>query len=572
MTYAGRHGRADDAPHSPTRASAELLEVAQAWVDDDPDHDTRVELGEVIARAKTGEAEALADLAERFSGMLEFGTAGLRGALGAGPNRMNRAVVIRAAAGLTAYLEERDVEPFVVIGYDARHKSDVFAHDTAAVVVGAGGRAAVLPHTLPTPVLAFAIRYLGADAGVMVTASHNPPQDNGYKVYLGDGSQIVPPADADIAAHIARVRTVAEVRLADDGWETLGDDVVEAYVDATARIVSPDSPRDLNVVHTALHGVGSATLLDVFARAGFPAPTPVPSQQHPDADFPTVSFPNPEEPGAIDAALEVARAVRPDLVLANDPDADRCAVAVADDGSGGWRMLRGDEVGALLGAHILARGVPQDAVFANSIVSSRLLGAMAAKAGIRHEETLTGFKWIARVPGLRYGYEEALGYCVDPATVRDKDGVSASLLIAEMAAGLKAQGRTLGDVLDDLAVEHGIHATDSFSVRVADLALIGQVMGRLREQPPAAIAEIAVARADDLAAGSAALPPTEGLRYYLADGSRVIVRPSGTEPKLKVYLEVIEPVPDRPALAAAGERASARLAAIRDAMHGLTAL
>ena len=572
MTYAGRHGRADDAPHSPTRASAELLEVAQAWVDDDPDHDTRVELGEVIARAKTGEAEALADLAERFSGMLEFGTAGLRGALGAGPNRMNRAVVIRAAAGLTAYLEERDVEPFVVIGYDARHKSDVFAHDTAAVVVGAGGRAAVLPHTLPTPVLAFAIRYLGADAGVMVTASHNPPQDNGYKVYLGDGSQIVPPADADIAAHIARVRTVAEVRLADDGWETLGDDVVEAYVDATARIVSPDSPRDLNVVHTALHGVGSATLLDVFARAGFPAPTPVPSQQHPDADFPTVSFPNPEEPGAIDAALEVARAVRPDLVLANDPDADRCAVAVADDGSGGWRMLRGDEVGALLGAHILARGVPEDAVFANSIVSSRLLGAMAAKAGIRHEETLTGFKWIARVPGLRYGYEEALGYCVDPATVRDKDGVSASLLIAEMAAGLKAQGRTLGDVLDDLAVEHGIHATDSFSVRVADLALIGQVMGRLREQPPAAIAEIAVARADDLAAGSAALPPTEGLRYYLADGSRVIVRPSGTEPKLKVYLEVIEPVPDRPALAAAGERASARLAAIRDAMHGLTAL
>ena len=572
MTYAGRHGRADDAPHSPTRASAELLEVAQAWVDDDPDHDTRVELGEVIARAKTGEAEALADLAERFSGMLEFGTAGLRGALVAGPNRMNRAVVIRAAAGLTAYLEERDVEPFVVIGYDARHKSDVFAHDTAAVVVGAGGRAAVLPHTLPTPVLAFAIRYLGADAGVMVTASHNPPQDNGYKVYLGDGSQIVPPADADIAAHIARVRTVAEVRLADDGWETLGDDVVEAYVDATARIVSPDSPRDLNVVHTALHGVGSATLLDVFARAGFPAPTPVPSQQHPDADFPTVSFPNPEEPGAIDAALEVARAVRPDLVLANDPDADRCAVAVADDGSGGWRMLRGDEVGALLGAHILARGVPEDAVFANSIVSSRLLGAMAAKAGIRHEETLTGFKWIARVPGLRYGYEEALGYCVDPATVRDKDGVSASLLIAEMAAGLKAQGRVLGDVLDDLAVEHGIHATDSFSVRVADLALIGQVMGRLREQPPAAIAEIAVARADDLAAGSAALPPTEGLRYYLADGSRVIVRPSGTEPKLKVYLEVIEPVPDRPALAAAGERASARLAAIRDAMHGLTAL
>src|SRR6476661_6785591 len=283
MMYAGRHGRADDAPHSPTPASAELLEVAQAWVDDDPDHDTRVELGEVIARAKTGQAEALADLAERFSGMLEFGTAGLRGALGAGPNRMNRAVVIRAAAGLTAYLKATaKAEPFVVVGYDARRLSDVFARDTAAVVVGAGGRAAVLPHTLPTPVLAFAIRHLGADAGVMVSASHNPPQDNGYKVYLGDGSQIVPPADVEIAGQIARVAAVADVPLADDGWETLGDDVLDDYVDATAGVVAPDSPRDLSVVHTALHGVGSDTLRQVFERAGFPAPTPVPSQRQPD--------------------------------------------------------------------------------------------------------------------------------------------------------------------------------------------------------------------------------------------------------------------------------------------------
>src|SRR6478672_7797062 len=257
MTYAGRHGRADDAPHSPTRASAELLEVAQAWVDDDPDHDTRVELGKVIARARAGDAAAVADLAERFSGMLEFGTAGLRGALGAGPNRMNRAVVIRAAAGLTAYLEERDAEPFVVIGYDARHKSDVFAHDTAAVVVGEGGRAAVLPHTLPTPVLAFAIRFLGADAGVMVTASHNPPQDNGYKVYLGDGSQIVPPADADIAAHITRVRTVADIPRADDGWEVLGEQVVQDYLAAATAVVDPHGPRELTMVHTSLHGVGN---------------------------------------------------------------------------------------------------------------------------------------------------------------------------------------------------------------------------------------------------------------------------------------------------------------------------
>src|SRR6476469_8618438 len=314
MTYAARHGRGADSPSVSDAHAQELIDAAQAWVDDDPDHETRVELGAILAKAKKGKQSAIDELGDRFSGMLEFGTAGLRGALGAGPNRMNRSVVIRAAAGLTAYVKALKPEPFVVVGYDARKNSDVFARDTAAVVVGAGGRAAILPSPLPTPVLAYAIRFLGADAGVMVTASHNPPEDNGYKVYLGDGSQIVPPADADIAAHIARVRTVADVRLADDGWETLGDDVVEAYVDATARLVSPDSPRDLNVVHTALHGVGSATLLDVFARAGFPAPTPVPSQQHPDADFPTVYFPNPHEPGAIDAALEVARAVRPDPV------------------------------------------------------------------------------------------------------------------------------------------------------------------------------------------------------------------------------------------------------------------
>jgi phosphomannomutase len=570
MTYAGRHGRAEDATPSVEDIRAELTEAAQAWVDDDPDHETRLELGDVLVRAKGGDDAAVADLADRFAGMLEFGTAGLRGALGAGPNRMNRAVVIRAAAGLTAYLKERDAEPFVVIGYDARRNSDVFARDTAAVVVGAGGRAAVLPHTLPTPVLAFAVRHLGADAGVMVTASHNPPQDNGYKVYLADGSQIVPPADTGIAGHIARVRTLSDVPLADDGWETLSNDVLEAYLDATARIVAPGSPRDLSVVHTALHGVGSETLLAVFERAGFPAPRPVETQQHPDAAFPTVPFPNPEEPGAIDAALELAREMGPDIVLANDPDADRCAVAIADRGE--WRMLRGDEVGALLGAHLLERGVDREAVFANSIVSSRLLAAMARKAGIRHEETLTGFKWIARVEGLRYGYEEALGYCVDPATVRDKDGVSACLLMAEMAAGLKAQGRTLSDVLDDLAIAHGVHATDAFSVRVADLSQIGTVMDRLRQQPPGDIAGTKVERADDLSTGSEQLPPTDGLRYHLSDGSRVIVRPSGTEPKLKVYLEVIEPVSDDSGLPDARKRAAGRLSGISEAMRGLTAI
>ncbi|HBX82120.1 MAG TPA: phosphomannomutase, partial [Propionibacteriaceae bacterium] len=448
-----------------------------------------------------------------------------------------------------------------------------FARDTAAVVTAAGGRAVVLPHVLPTPVLAFAIRYLGADAGVMVTASHNPREDNGYKVYLGDGSQIVPPADALIAARIAAVESVAQVPLATDGWETLGPDVLDAYLDAVSGLVRPDAPRAVRVVHTSLHGVGNDTVVEAFARAGFPPPYAVASQSQPDPEFPTVVFPNPEEAGAIDAALELAREVGPDLVVANDPDADRCAIAVPDPaaaGGGGWRMLRGDEVGALLGAHLLSRGVAAGGVFANSIVSSRLLAAMAAAAGVAHEETLTGFKWIARVPGLAFGYEEALGYCVAPEVVRDKDGVSAALLVAEQAAELAAAGRSLLDVLDDLAVEHGVYATDAFSVRVSDLALMPALMERLRSAPPTEVAGVAVAQLDDLARGDGGLPPTDGLRFFLADRSRVIVRPSGTEPKVKVYLEAIEPVDGRDDLAAARQRAGTRLAAIRGAFEALT--
>lgn len=551
---------------------APLRAAARAWIDDDPDPRTRAELSAVLERAESGDAAARSDLDDRFQGLLQFGTAGLRGALGAGPHRMNRAVVIRAAAGLTAYHQtERAIpEPMVVIGYDARHDSDVFARDTAAVVVGAGGRASVLPRPLPTPVLAYAIRHLGADAGVMVTASHNPAQDNGYKVYLGDGSQIVPPADARIAAHLEAVVSVRDVRLADDGWETLGDDVQGDYVDAVCRVLAgpPNSgPRDLAVVHTSLHGVGDDTLRRVFEKAGFAAPQAVSTQAEPDPDFPTVVFPNPEETGALDAALALAAQVDADLVLANDPDADRCAAAVPDR-DGRWRMLRGDEVGALLGARILERGVPEGGVLASSIVSSRLLAAMAAAAGVRHEETLTGFKWIARVPGLVYGYEEALGYCVAPGVVRDKDGVSAALLLAELAADLRAQGRTLLDVLDDLAVQHGVHATDAFSVRVDDLAEITATVERLRREPPTRLGGSAVTTADDLAAGDGALPPTDGLRYLLADGSRVVVRPSGTEPKLKVYLEVIVPV--GPSLADARHTASLRLAAIRADLEALT--
>ncbi|MFC7491520.1 MULTISPECIES: phospho-sugar mutase [unclassified Knoellia] len=570
MSYAARHESAPTVPSEAGTENDELIAAARAWAADDPDPQTRAELEAVIDEAESGDAAAAADLLDRMSGLLQFGTAGLRGALGAGPNRMNRSVVIRAAAGLTAYLKKQSrAEPFVVIGFDARFNSDVFARDTAAVVVGAGGRASVMPRPLPTPVLAYAIRHLGADAGVMVTASHNPPQDNGYKVYLGDGSQIVSPSDVDIAAEIARIDRTLDVPLADDDWETLDEQVLESYLTHVVDVVSAESSRDLVVVHTALHGVGSETVARAFVAAGYAAPLPVPSQAQPDPLFPTVPFPNPEEPGAMDAALELAEQTDPDVVIANDPDADRCAVAVP--GPGGWRMLRGDEVGVLLGAHLLDRGVPADAVFANSIVSTRMLATVCRSVGIAHEETLTGFKWISRVPGLRYGYEEALGYCVDPGQVRDKDGVSAALVVAEIAASLKAAGGSISERLDELAVEHGVHATDAFSVRIEDLALLDQIMARLRAEPLSSVAGVEVSRVDDLAAGDGGLPPTEGLRYFLADDSRVIVRPSGTEPKLKVYLEVIEPVVDGD-LAGARSVATQRLAGIRADLEAATAL
>jgi phosphomannomutase len=549
---------------------AVLRSRVQTWVEDDPDPATAQELTNLLGAAEAGDAEALADLEDRFAGMLEFGTAGLRGALGGGPNRMNRAVVLRAAAGLTAYLQTEGgiPEPMVVIGFDARYNSDVFARDTAAVVVGGGGRASVLPRPLPTPVLAFAIRHLGADAGVMVTASHNPPQDNGYKVYLGDGSQIVPPTDAQIANHIAAIASVRDLPLADDGWENLGDEVQDAYVHRVAAMLPEGAETDVRVVHTALHGVGDDTVRRVFAAAGFPEPTTVATQAVPDPDFPTVSFPNPEEHGAIDAALAVAREVGPDVVIANDPDADRCAAAVLDHD--GWRMLRGDELGAIFFDACARRGLAPDAVVACSIVSSRLLAALATADGRRHVETLTGFKWIARVPGLGYGYEEAIGYCVAPDIVRDKDGVSAALLLAWYTAHLKAQGRTLLDILDDMAIQHGVYATDAFSVRVADLAEIPPVMERLRSAPPRELGTVLVSQVDDLARGDGGLPPTDGVRWFLADRSRVIVRPSGTEPKLKVYLEAVEPVgsPDR--LVAARRIAAQRLADLGTAMENLT--
>ncbi|CAL9456296.1 phospho-sugar mutase [Streptomyces sp. Tu 3180] len=531
----------------------DLIARAKAWLAEDPDADTREELARLI------DAGDHAELAARFGGTLQFGTAGLRGELGAGPMRMNRSVVIRAAAGLAAYLRKNGhAGGLVVIGYDARHKSADFARDTAAVMTGAGLRAAVLPRPLPTPVLAFAIRHLGAVAGVEVTASHNPPRDNGYKVYLGDGSQIVPPADAEIAAEIAAVASLTTVPRPTEGWETLDDAVLDAYLARTDAVLAEGSPRTARTVYTAMHGVGKDVLLAAFARAGFPAPDLVAEQADPDPEFPTVAFPNPEEPGAMDLAFAKARETEPDLVIANDPDADRCAAAVRDGDD--WRMLRGDEVGALLAAHLVRRGAT--GTFAESIVSSSLLGRIAGKAGLRHEETLTGFKWIARAEGLRYGYEEALGYCVDPDGVRDKDGITAALLLTELASVLKAGGRTLLDLLDDLAVEHGLHATDQLSVRVQDLSLIAAAMRRLRERPPAELAGLRVTAAEDLTRGTDRLPPTDGLRYTL-DGARVIVRPSGTEPKLKCYLEVVVPVAARSDLPAARATAAELLTALK---------
>lgn len=549
-----------DAPRDPLRdpATADLLDRARAWAAEDPDEVTRAALTELVAAIDAGADPA--GLTDAFAGTLAFGTAGLRGALGAGPNRMNRVVVVRAAAGLAAYLRDQGATDGarVVIGYDARHNSHTFARDTAEVMNGAGFRALLLPGPLPTPLLAFAIRETDSVAGVMVTASHNPPQDNGYKVYLGDGSQIVSPADVEIAAHIAAVGPLADVPRGGPA-EILDERIIGRYLGAAVALVG-DGPRDLTTVYTPLHGVGGTSVATAMEMAGFTRPAVVEQQARPDPDFPTVAFPNPEEPGAMDLALALAEETGADLVVANDPDADRCAAAVP--GPHGWRMLRGDEVGALLASHLLASG--RAGVYATSIVSSSLLGKMARAAGQEYAETLTGFKWIGRVEGLAFGYEEALGYCVDPEHVKDKDGVSALLLLCEIAARAKADGRTLDDLLNAIATEHGLHATDQVSVRVTDLGMIRDAMHRLRSAPPTTLGGFAVEQVDDLAEGSAALPPTEGLRYRLADGGRVVVRPSGTEPKLKCYLEVVVPVEPDGGVDAARIAAAGRLDALRD--------
>lgn len=519
--------------------NATLLAAARAWLAQDPDPLTRQSLMELVAACSRGDGIACAELADAFRDRLSFGTAGLRGALGPGPNRMNRVVVQQAAAGLASYLGGRGG---VVIGYDARHKSDVFARDSAGVFSGAGCSAMVLPDPMPTPVLAFAVRDLGCAAGVMVTASHNPPQDNGYKVYLGDGCQIVPPADSEISACIEAAANLPLDELPHgDDWITLGHDVLDRYIAVAHNLVDPKTPRDIRIVHTAMHGVGGSVLERVLHETGFPAPIRVVEQHDPDPDFPTVAFPNPEEPGAMDLALATARRVDADIVIANDPDADRCAIAIRD---GEWRMLTGDEVGILL-AWWIAQRAPKHGVMAQSLVSCSLLEALATDYGFEYQRTLTGFKWIGRIPNLVFGYEEALGYCVDPVHVHDKDGITAALLIAELAAWCKAHGRTLQDILDDIARRYGVYATRQVSLRVTDLAQITAIMADLRERPPDQVGSLSVQAVIDLADGAWGLPPTDGIWLGLDGGARIIIRPSGTEPKIKAYLQaVVEDVAD----------------------------
>ncbi len=524
-----------------------VISQARDWLVNDPHEQTQHELRVLLERAGQMDPLAIAELHDCFNGTLQFGTAGLRGKLGPGPNRMNLVVVARAAAGLANYLKKHNPdlkEISVVIGFDARHNSELFAKITAQILCGAGIKPFLFPHTVPTPVLAFAIRHLGTDAGVMVTASHNPPQDNGYKVYLGNGAQIVSPADTQIAQCITEVTQQGPVHdlPLGDTWTTLDHTTEAAYLDRTAQLVDKriSSNTELKTVYTALHGVGGELFMELAEKAGFPEPIKVVQQFEPDPTFPSVAFPNPEEPGAIDLSIETAIAHSADLVIANDPDADRCAVAIpTTEDKSQWRMLHGDEVGALLASWIAQQRPNATGVMAQSIVSSTVLEAIAQDAGFNYQQTLTGFKWIGPIPDLIFGYEEALGYCVDPEFVKDKDGLSAALKVMELAAHLKAHGQTLQSELDRIAMQVGVYATEQVSIRVGDLSVIPEIMQRLRETPPTQIAGAKVTEFVDLSIGTKSLPPTNALMFHLEGGGRVIVRPSGTEPKVKVYLQSV---------------------------------
>jgi phosphomannomutase len=536
-----------------SESESDLLQAAEAWAEQDPDAHTRAELLELISAARAGASAALAELGDRFSGPLSFGTAGLRGALGAGPHRMNRVVVAQAAVGLARFLLAREEAgaPTVVVGYDARTNSAIFAKDSAELLSGQGLRALLMPRMLPTPVLAFAVRHLGAQAGVMVTASHNPAGDNGYKVYLGDadgGSQIISPTDAAIAASIARVSQGEQVgNLPRGPVELVDESVIGAYVALTAAAV-PQPSAPVRTVYTALHGVGHETFAAVLEAAGFAQPTVVAEQNEPDPAFPTVAYPNPEEQGAMDAVLAVARAERAELVLAHDPDADRLAVAIPDaTRASGFRQLTGNEVGGLLGwwaarrytAHTVPTAGTPPGTLACSLVSSPALQAVAEHYGLGFRWTAPGFKWISRVPHLVFGYEEALGYLINPQTLRDKDGISAGLAMLSLASDLASRGLTLAAHLEDFSTTFGHFASDQVSLRVPDRTRILSLMDALRHSAPTSLGTASVRSLDDFREGRDGLPASNTLRLWLDDGSRVMLRPSGTEPKLKVYLDVV---------------------------------
>jgi phosphomannomutase len=563
--------------------SDDLRAQLDAWLADDPDARDRAEL-EALARDDGETGTAAAELADRFGGRLEFGTAGLRGTVAAGPNRMNRAVVRGTTAALAKWLRGRGrgiagagaAEAGVVIGCDARHRSDEFADETAQVLAGAGIRVHLLPRRQPTPLLAFAVRHLHAAAGVMITASHNPPAYNGYKLYLRDGAQIVPPADIEIEAEIRDLGPLAHVPLAplDSPLITRhGDEIAAAYLDQIcAGSPAPPGAAWLRFVYTPLHGVAGELAMRAFEQAGFTPPDLVTAQAEPDPDFPTVAFPNPEEPGALDLALAQARRCDADLVLANDPDGDRLAVAVPGP-DGGWQTLTGDQVGALLGVYLLdtvpAGPGPDDRLLVTTIVSSTLLSRIAAGAGAQYAETLTGFKWIVRAgdsrPGSRFifGYEEALGYSVGEV-VRDKDGIGAALALLGLAARARSGGQSLLDIYDTLEIVHGVHLTSQVTVATDTPA---DVMLRLRAAWPRELGGSPVISTTDLTGGTRDLPSADVLSFQLL-GARVVIRPSGTEPKIKAYFEVVAPVIGG-RLTEARQAAADRLGPLREAVQAL---
>ena len=554
----------------------ELLERARQWAGHDPDPATASALSADIEAAQRGDEEAAARVGAAMNGPLQFGTAGLRGTVGPGESRMNLAVVIRATAGLCEVVKRHATgTPTLVVGCDARYGSSEFAAAACRVASAAGVRVLALPQANPTPLTAFSMLHFDADAGVMVTASHNPAPDNGYKVYLGGtvaqgdgrGVQIVPPFDAEIAAAIEAAPPADEVPMNDDLVEAV--DPREEYVACASALASGEASarEDLRIVLTAMHGVGAAITSRVLAEAGFSNVSLVAAQADPDPDFPTVPFPNPEEAGALDMAMEQAREQGADLIIAVDPDADRCALAVPDPSSEtGWSPLSGDQTGSLLGEFLAARGLTGS--LANSIVSSRLLSRIARAHGLEHHTTLTGFKWIARAPGLGFGYEEAIGFCPDPAHVRDKDGIATSVVAASMV--LKAQGRSVWDELERLARLHGLHVSSPLTFRVEEIEQIASGMARLRAQPPSVLAGSPVVEVSDLSQGYRGLPPTDGVLVLTEAGDRVIARPSGTEPKLKCYLEVILPVTEGEPLP--WDQARERLDAIKGAFAEIIGL